>query len=232
MAEEIPPFYDKEIKCPLCESKYTSKKIRSRYTRVKKVHTDFYTEYKDDEYNPYLYEVFVCPSCGYAHTDAFTEQILPANKKLLEDQLKNWNGKDYSGTRTMSEAIDTYKLAIISGNVKQEKNVVLAGLSLRIAWLYRLKESQELEDRFLKMALKQYETSYLNSDYTGSKMSEMKLIYILGELFRRCAQYDKSIRYFSMVVNHKNRALEKNTVNMARDQWHLARDESKQEHEI
>ncbi len=39
--------------------------------------------------------------------------------------------------RDIDEAIETYKLAYLSAMFKKEKSLTLAGLTLRIAWLYR-----------------------------------------------------------------------------------------------
>jgi hypothetical protein len=50
-------------------------------------------------------------------------------------------------------------------------------------------------------------------------MSEMKVLYLLGELYRRLEEHNKAIKFFSLVLEHKNKNLETGIVKMARVQW-------------
>ncbi|MGW6662291.1 MULTISPECIES: DUF2225 domain-containing protein [Peribacillus] len=43
------------------------------------------------------------------------------------------------------------------GALKKEKHIILAGICLQIAWLYRINKNKEQEERFLRFALKEYE---------------------------------------------------------------------------
>jgi uncharacterized protein len=107
---------------------------------------------------------------------------------------------------------------------------VKAGLYLRLAWLYRF-EGDADEQRFLQRAVDEYEQSYIHSDYAqGDKdMSEVRVLYLIGELMRRVGQYDKAIRYFSKVLEFRNRTIETGILQMAQDQWAQAREEYKQQ---
>jgi uncharacterized protein (DUF2225 family) len=218
--QEITPFYDKEIKCILCENTYKTKRIRSRFIRVNKVHSDFYTEYKDPECNPYYYEVHGCPECGFSASDNFSTYFPIEKKEQIFEQIsKKWKSRDYGGLRSINQAIAVYKLGIVSGSLKGEKNIVLAGLCMRLAWLYRIKANDESERRFLRLSLRNYEDAYENSDYIGTQMSEMRLIYLIGELQRRTGNVEEAVRQFSRVISHNNRAIEIKLVEMAREQW-------------
>lgn len=222
----VGPFYDKEISCDVCESKYTSKKIRSRYIRAEKVHSDFFTEYLG-EVNPYLYEVFVCPTCGYAFSENFSNYFPPgAKEEIYEKITSSWKTRNFGGMRTIQEAIQTYKLAFLSATIKQEKNIVIAGLCIRIAWLYRMLKDEEQEARFLRLSLTYYNKAYEASDHIGTKMTDMRLLYLIGELHRRVGNEDEAIQYFSRVIGHKNKAIESKLVEMAREQWYLIRDKN------
>lgn len=224
----IQAFYDKNIKCEVCESNYTSKKIRSRYIRSEKVHSDFFTEYRG-EVNPYLYEVFVCPICGYAFTENFSDYFPPGTKEEIYTQISSsWKHRDYGGMRTIEEAIQTYKLGILSGTIKKEKNIVVAGLSMRLGWLYRMIENIDQEARFLRLSLSYYEKAYEASDHIGTQMSDMRLLYLIGELHRRVGDREKAVQYFSRVISHRNKAIETKLVEMAREQWYLMREQNQE----
>jgi len=57
-------LYDKNVKCPVCSTDYSTKKVRTRALRLIKQDEDFLPYYQGE--NPIKYRVFVCPNCGYA----------------------------------------------------------------------------------------------------------------------------------------------------------------------
>ncbi len=228
MSEELEPLYDKKVKCPICASEYTTKKIRSRFIKVEKIEPDFFTHYKDQALNPMLYEINVCPKCGYSYADSFSSTFPHGSKDLIKAQItSNWSEQDYSGKRQIKQAISTYKLAILSGALKEEKSVVMAGLCIRLAWLYRTIGNPEEEIRFVKLALEKYKRSYMEADYIGTQLSEIRLLYVIGELCRQIGDGVEAIKNFSKVIHHKNRSSEVKLIEMAREQWYLIRDGDK-----
>lgn len=229
MSEELQPLYDKKIACPVCTQAYNTKKIRSRFIRIEKVEDDFFTHYKDKLLNPIFYEIYVCPKCGYSFADTFSKSISSAALDNIKRQISdNWKERDYSGERTIEQAVEVYKLALLSGSLKKEKSIVVAGLCLRLAWLYRMLEKEDQEIRFLALALENYVSSYIESDYVGTQMTEMRLLYLIGELSRRTGKRNEAVKYFSKVIGHKNRSVETKLVEMAREQWYLVRESDKE----
>ncbi|OLO27598.1 hypothetical protein BTR23_19745 [Alkalihalophilus pseudofirmus] len=218
------PLYDKEIICLCCEKKYSTKRLRTRYIRAIKTGSDFFTVYKDLEHNPYLYEVHVCPDCGFSATDQFSNYFSPGAKdKVMNELSAHWISRNFGRERSLNEAIVTYKLAVFSGILKKEKHIVLAGLYLRVGWLYRIKENNEQEKRFLRLAINEYENSYQQSDFIGTQLTEIRIIYLLGELNRRIGLNANAIKYFSRVIQHREKDREKKVLEMAREQWYLIR---------
>jgi uncharacterized protein len=233
MSEELKPLYDKEVKCPICANSYTTKKVRSRFIRVEKTESDFFTHYKEMRLNPTIYEASVCPKCGYAFSDAFSRNFPPGTIERIKAQITvNWKERCFSGERTIEEAIDVYKLAILSASLKEEKNVVIAGLCLKLSWLCRMIEDGIQEQRFMKLSLERYKNSFIESDYVGTQLTEMRLIYLIGELSRRVGNCEEAVKNFSKVIHHKNRSLESRLVEMAREQWYLIRETNKAESRI
>lgn len=223
MTETLTPFYEKEVRCLNCEKLFHSRRVRSRFLRVQKVHPDFYVEYKDPSLNPYFYEIDVCPACGFASADTFEPGFPPGTKALIEQQFQQWKEQDFNKERTSDEAIRALKLGVLSAVLKKEKHVVIAGLCLRLAWIYRLEDQAEEEIRFLRQALNHYQFSYEQADFVSTQMSEMRMLYLIGELARRVGNIDEAIRYFSRVIQHKNKAFEQKLVEMAREQWYIIR---------
>jgi uncharacterized protein len=78
---EVTPYYDKKIQCLACRHSYSTTKIRSRFVKVKGHESDFCPLYSSNEINPLLYNVTVCPRCGFSFTDEFSKYIVPVLKK-------------------------------------------------------------------------------------------------------------------------------------------------------
>jgi uncharacterized protein len=62
--DEIKPLYDKECTCMACNQRFVTKRLRTRFVKVKKIHSDFFTEYKDPSLNPSYYEVLCALTAG------------------------------------------------------------------------------------------------------------------------------------------------------------------------
>ncbi|SDZ17916.1 hypothetical protein SAMN05421736_10789 [Evansella caseinilytica] len=225
---DIPALYDKTFHCPICNSSFTSKKLRSRAVRVERIDNDFYTLYKNPEYNPTLYEVSVCEHCGFASTEHFTFTFDQKVKERFQEHVTpRWGQQVYSGERTHEDAAAIFKLALISATETNQPAVVIAGLCLRLSWLYRYMEMREEEERFLAHALKYYDQSYINGDFKEKNMSELMLLFLLGELHRKSSHHEVAGKYFSKVIQHKNRHTEPSIVEKAREQWYITRELSK-----
>jgi uncharacterized protein (DUF2225 family) len=226
----LEPYYEKKIACPYCEVSYSTRKVRSRVANPYKIDTDFCPRYKADQINPLYYNVNVCHSCGYSFNDKFYSFFPPGAKEEIQDKIvRSWRGQDYSNERDFEKAVETYKLAIYCAELKREKPIVLAGLCMRLAWLYRYQEDAVNETRFLQLALKKYEDQLMGSSSFDPDMSEMKVIYLVGEIQRRLGMDTEAVKSFSSVVNHRNKLVEKNVVNMARERWDEIREKRDKE---
>lgn len=228
----LTPLYDKNVSCPFCTHTFKTKKVRSRFAKPIKTDEDFCQHYEKDEHNPIIYFINVCPECGFSFSDNTSPYFPPGTKESIQAQVASkWNKQNasYCDVRTKETAIQTYKLALFSATLKKEKHVVLAGICLRLAWLYRMLENTEQEDRFNRLALAEYMSSYYEGDYENLHMSEMSLLYLIGEINRRLKNYHEAIRFFSRVTNHPNRDSDPKYIKFAREQWEATRSLYEQE---
>ncbi|MFC0523884.1 DUF2225 domain-containing protein [Pontibacillus salicampi] len=226
--EGIQPLYDKQITCPFCSNTYHTKRVRSRF--IKPLHTDadFCTTYEDETLSPLLYGVYVCPSCGYSFSDQSTPILAKQDRERLNSQLVNrWAYQDFSGERTVEDAVHTIKLAIYTGSLKKEKAIVLAGLALRLVWLYRKRNDHINEKRFIHLSERLYKQAYAEDDALAHGMSPLKILYLIGELNRRLGNDKAAIQYFSKVVDNRKNTFDPKIIEMARNQWYLIRDKRK-----
>ena len=146
---ELTPFYDKKMTCINCKEPFTSTKVRSRFARVSSTDSDFKPNYKDSDVNPLYYNIAVCPSCGFSFTEDFAPYFAPGTKEQIATVITaGWHRHSMGGERTIEEAIDAYKLGYLSAVVKKEKSLTIAGIMLRTAWMYRILENTEEEQRF------------------------------------------------------------------------------------
>jgi len=223
--EELQPTFDRNVECIYCNNKFTTKKIRSRFIKVTEYDTDFRPHYASSEANALLYNIFVCTQCGFSFSDDFTKYFAPGTKELIHERVTaKWIPSDYSGGRTVDDAIKTYKLAGYCATLKKEKHITIAGIFLRLAWLYRQKENLEQEARFLKLARHEYLESYTTDDFKGTQVSEVRLLYLAGELSNRIGDIPAAIKYFSMVIEKQKQTVETKLVEMARERWQEIRD--------
>lgn len=223
-------FYEKKMACVFCGKSFTTLKVRSRFAIPYQIDSDFCPHYREGNYNPHFYYVNVCPECGFAFSEEFSDQFPLSSKEIINVKItKHWTKRNFGGVRDIQQALESYKLAILAGSLKKEKNAVMAGLCLRLAWLYRTEKMVEQENRFLGLALNAYEESFVHSDFVGTSMSELNVLFMIGELSRRLGQYQKAVSYFSKIVQHREAQNEQKMVNRAREQWRAAKEEYSQQ---
>lgn len=216
----------------MCETNYKTRKIRARFSNPYQIDSDFCPHYKKATNNPLFYMINVCPQCGYSFNDQFSDTFPEQAKSLIWEKIcRSWQQLNLTEERSFKQAVDSYKLAIYCAEYKEEKPEVLAGLCLRLAWLYRGAGEEEQEKRFLQLSLKKYDEAYLkNSSFQG--MTEMTILYMIGELNRRLGNSKDAITNFSRVINHKKKHEDKKMVKMARDQWMVMREKKQTEEEV
>ncbi|MBT2643352.1 DUF2225 domain-containing protein [Bacillus sp. ISL-41] len=223
---QLVPLYDKKYTCAMCENSFTTKKVRSRFVKVLNFDTDFAPLYADGFENPNFYYINVCPDCGYSFTDDFSSYFPPGAKQVIQDKICNqWVPHDYGAERTIQDALNTFKLAAYSSMLKKEKHIVTAGLYIRLAWLYRSTENLDQELRFLKLSLKEYTESYSTGDYKGTQVSELRLMYLIGELSRRIGNTQDAVRFFSKVIEKQRQSVEPQIIQIAKDRWQEMRED-------
>jgi uncharacterized protein len=225
---QLEPLYDKKCKCVMCEQLFTTKKVRSRFVKVLSFDTDFAPNYAEGFENPNLYYVNVCPNCGYSFTDEYSSYFPPGAKQTINDKIcSQWVPRDYSLERSIQEALNTYKLGIYCSILKKEKHIVSAGLYIRLAWLYRSLDNKDQEMRFLKLALVEYTESFSTGDFKGTQVSELRLMYLIGDLSNRTGNSQDAVRFFSKVIEKQKQSVEPQIIQMAKDRWQEMREKQK-----
>ncbi len=219
----------KGIVCPLCQTKFNTTKVKTTKLRMTDRDTDFCTYYKD--INPYFYEINVCPECGFAFSDSYTHSIMDEKADQFKKEISSkWIRRDFGGVRDMDQAIETFKMAITSGEITGAKHSRLAGLCLRLCWLYRMKGDKDEELRFMRWSVKLYEKAYQLEDFSGEKSMDIgTVLYLLGELNYRLGEYESASKWFNIAITKLTNAPEVSASKMAmiRDRWQDIREDIK-----
>jgi uncharacterized protein (DUF2225 family) len=215
------PLYQSKMECICCESMYMTSRVRPSFKKAIKTDADFCGYYKA-EVNPDYYVVRVCPTCGYASTENGLDRLTDRQKQQYAEFLGfRLQPQNYGEERNLHQAMRTYKLALLSAQAVGEKDRVIAGILHHIAWLYRYENNQQEERRFLRFALQAYIRVY---ETEGVALNNAKLMYLIGELYRRTGEPADAVRWFSRVVNDK-RIVDAAMIRASREQWQLIREE-------
>lgn len=194
-------LYDKEVSCPVCAESFKTKKVRTSTIKVIKRDTDFCAHYNGE--NPTFYGVYVCPKCGYTSFESQYDRITgPQIEKIRQGVMANWSGRAYGDVRSLRDAIDVHKLALVNFRVMEASKFLVAKACLRLSWFYRMQGDLEKEMLFISHAEQTYEQAFTSESIEDSGEEEYLVYYLLGELNRRLGEYRKSINYFDKCIRH------------------------------
>lgn len=213
-------IFDKTYKCPVCDSEFKSKTVKTGKVKLISADTDLRPKYQ--LVDSLKYDVVACPNCGYAALNRFFQYMTIAQAKLIKTNISASfkKGAPEGEILTYDEAITKHKLALINTIVKRGKLSERAYTCLKTAWLLRGKRETLPEDEknYAKVVedLQKQEQEFLSNAYDGfseafSKelfpmcgMDEITITYLLAELARRIGKYDEASRYISKVITSRD----------------------------
>jgi CRP-like cAMP-binding protein/uncharacterized protein (DUF2225 family) len=209
--------YSKKFVCPLCAGGIQSLVAKTDSVQEESVDTDMCTRYR--LVNPTFYYVVVCRDCGYAFLESAMEKFRPAKAKMLKQKMPEIrSNEDFSGVRTIDDAIVAYLLAITCQTLAGAKNAVIGRLHMLLSCLFRQKGLHKEEIENMKQALAYLEKSY-SYDASSDARAELNLIYLIGEIYGRLGQPGKAVEWFKQIVIHPERNSNPYIVNLARERW-------------
>ncbi|MEA4848406.1 MAG: DUF2225 domain-containing protein [Clostridiaceae bacterium] len=219
-------LYSKKVTCPICGKEFSSLKAKVSSCKVKKKDEDFCIHYEDT--NPMYYEIFVCPFCAYAAPENSFGEMTEEGLKLLKGAfLGREVGRSFCAQRSLKDAIAVYKLAIYTAELIKAKASMLAGLCLKLAWLYRFKGDKQ-EELFLNYSLRNYLEAFNKEPLPIGNLNEISLMYLLGELSRRIGKFNDAITWFGKAAASPERKENPKIEKLVREQWVVAREQHKE----
>lgn len=210
-------FFKKEYSCPLCRKSFSTQKPRQKYVIAERSDEDFCTYYKT--VNPLFYEINVCPRCGYSfNASTYGPVKVELKESLMKTLADQWNSSNYGGTRSLEDAVETFKLAIACQRLRGADDSAIGKLFLKRAWLYRYKNLKELEHQDLDKALYHLSKSFESASSEDPK-EEMNLMFLLGQLHSILGDATGAVNWFVRITQHPQKGSYPYLVNRARDKW-------------
>jgi uncharacterized protein (DUF2225 family) len=216
----VEPLFQIKVNCICCEASFKTSRVRPSLKKAIKTDSDFCSYFKT--VNPDFYVVRVCPFCGFASTENFSERINEKQRNAYYEKIGNqWKHRDYGGERGEAEAMECYKLSLLTAQAIGEKDRVVSALLHHIAWLYRYEGKREQEERFLKFAKDSYVRVY---ETERDSLSNARLMFLIGDLNRRLGEYNEAVRWFGRVI-HDKKILDAAMIRASREAWQNIRED-------
>lgn len=209
-------IYDRSFVCPVCDTSFTAKIMKSNKARLLGTDQDLRARY--DGIDAVKYDVVMCPVCAYAALIRSFANVTATQAKLIKEKISQnvrltvYDGDVYS----YEQAMERYKLALVNAVVKRVKAGEKAYLCLKSAWLLRgygesLKSGENPDEKKIR-ELEAQENEFLENAYKGlaeARQSEMLPIcgmngvtvdYLVAVLAIRFKDYDVAIRLLGAVI--------------------------------
>ncbi len=212
-------LFDKTYTCPVCDSEFKSKTIRTGKVKLISADTDLRPKYQ--LVDALKYDAIACPKCGYAALNRFFTYMTSAQSKLIREQISaNFKGISDSGdVYSYDDAIARHKLALVNTVVKNGKTSERAYTCLKLAWLCRgkaenlpenttdrdkvIKELKAEEDELIKNAYEGFSSAFMKEQFPLCGMDECTSTYLVADLARRCGNFEEAIRWVSRVITSR-----------------------------
>jgi CRP-like cAMP-binding protein/uncharacterized protein (DUF2225 family) len=219
--------YPKAVNCPACGARFSALNVKVQKDQPAERASDFHTTYRT-AYNPYDYEVWVCPNDLYAALPGEFAELQPRERQQVAEVVEQVTAKwadgrpDFNVDRTLDLRQRSLELALALAEMRQAPRLRLAALAHRLAWCARERDNIEEENVWLAQALEHYRTGYLEADLGGAR-EELRVQYLCGELSLRLGDVTEALTWFAEGLRH--RELEKHPTweRILREQWSVAR---------
>ncbi|MDY6352059.1 DUF2225 domain-containing protein [Candidatus Weimeria sp. HCP3S3_B5] len=207
----------KSVQCPICDHKFKVLAVKSG--KVKRIGADADTRPRYHNIDTIKYDAIVCPHCGYAALTKYFEHLSATQMRWVKEAVCSKFtplSDDVPETYSPDEAVDRYKLALVSAMAKHARTSEKALICLRIAWIRRdqIKEipdhtPEQLHKRaelieeyngFYRQAYDGFDQAY--STETG--LNTVSIEYIMANMAIHFKEYGKASQLISKLLGNPN----------------------------
>ena len=209
-------LFDKKYKCPVCDSEFEARTVRTGKVRMKNVDIDLRPDY--DELDQNKYDVIACPACGYAALGRYFPTL---NKYQIDDiRVKICMNYKHEPNNepiySYNYAKRLYQLALANAVVKKAKNSEKAYICLKSAWVIRgetqrldpeeegyeakKKENDAQEKELLENALNGFVMARQSEEFPIAGMDSTTLDYLIAALAVETGKRDIASKMISDIL--------------------------------
>ena len=217
--DETEFIFDKTIKCPVCDSEFKAKAIKTGKAKLLGVDEDLRPKYQGVD--SLKYDSIVCNKCGYAALGRYFNYINSAQVKLIREKITPYfkGVDDKCEVFSYDEAITRHQLALANAVIKKGKVSERAYICLKLAWLYRgkrenlpddtankekvVEELKSGEKQYIEKAYEGFSTAMYKENYPIAGMDEWTCAYLTADLALVCEDYTKSMKLVSDIIVSK-----------------------------
>lgn len=214
--EETDYIYDKSFTCPVCDTQFTSRVMKTGKAKLVSMDLDLRPRYVGIDATKY--DVELCPHCKYAALTRYFTAMTSGQIHLIKEQISDKvklqpHSEDYY---TYEEAMERYKIALVCAMVKKAKNSEKAYICLKSAWLLRgyaeeLESKRQLlpqqreelgrqEQEYLQNAFKGFVEAQKSERYPMCGMDEYTMDYLTAALAYEIGELDTASQYVSRLL--------------------------------
>lgn len=209
-------IFDKTYKCPVCESEFKTKAMKTGKAKLVGIDADMRPKYQGID--SLKYDSIVCAKCGYAALGRYFNYISGPQIRLIREKITPYfkGVDDKSETYSYDEAITRHQLALANAVIKKGKVSERAYICLKLGWLYRgkaenlpkdekdreklLKELKETEKQYIAKSYEGFGTAIYKEPYPIAGMDEWTCAYLVAELAVQCEDYTKAMKLLSDII--------------------------------
>lgn len=211
-------LWSKKVVCPVCGHQFDAYNVHLNKISLSKLERDLYPVYKG--INPLFFSLYSCPKCKYtAFPDDF--ENFENLKKDYQEKIKMEVSKftniniDLSKDRKLEDAIKMHSLAFLIYDSYTKNILTLAELSLKLGWLNKLKKDKKKEVYFKLKTIEYLEKAFDNG-ITSPRFSEMKIMYLIGEINYEFEKYSKAKEWLGKLIEYSYRSGKNPLIPMAK----------------
>jgi len=212
-------IFDKTYICPVCDSEFKSKSVKTGKIKLLSLDSDLRPRYQ--YVDPLKYDAVLCPKCGYASLTRFFKNITPTQadwiKKNISATFKPLPEKGH--VYSYDDAIVRHKMALVNSIVKKAKTSERAYICLKTAWIIRgkaetlpsdtpnyrevMEQLAQEEKKFIANAYEGFSEAYMNEAFPMCGMDEHTIALLIAELARKTGKLDEASRWISRILISK-----------------------------
>jgi uncharacterized protein (DUF2225 family) len=231
--EEIEALFDREFHCPVCDTVFKNKIIRSGKNRLNGQDIDLRGHFEPVDAEKY--NVLMCPECGHAAMSRYFN-VSPGKKaEAIREWMKPEPEPEDPSFYTYEMAINRIRAAMKDAMIRSAKTSETGYIALHSAWLLRgyreqmekdatdehpvdetkCKRLKDAEEMYIAMATERLTQAVTAESFPICGMEEQTFQYLLAALHYKTGKYAEAMRFLLPVL--QDRKIQPNLRIMAED---------------